>query len=100
MYLTDASWLCVVFSASFGSKSEGTKEEKEIQRKSSDTHHSFSPSANLQKKCFPVHLSLTNICRDVISHQNDQMHWREPVNNKKAAAVSWQTDAIVNGICS
>ena len=49
VYLTDAFWLRIALSISFGSKSEGKNEEKEIQRRSSDTYHSFIPSVNHQK---------------------------------------------------
>ena len=57
------------------------------------------PVSTIKITCSSVHLSLTNICRDVISHENDQMHWTESVNSQKAATVSRQTSVIVKGIC-
>lgn len=49
------------------------------------------PRPAFRSKSFLVHLPLANICRDVVRHQNDQMHKREPVNNKKAVSACWQT---------
>lgn len=81
----DAFWLCIALSISFGSKSELNKRERRFKvRVLIPIILLFPVSTIKNNNIFSSHLSLTNICRDVISRENDQ-HWTESVNSQKAA---------------